>query len=223
MISIVAGIMAEFAETGAMNIHLQVLTVLATEDGIRTQERPTVVYPRLNAEVSQFPKYATALCLIRRFSLFAIGQGGSLSAFYQSFGQVDQTLVQVEVENYGNLPFCTNVNQPSDGQFQTGVMPPYRRDMESAESNTTAASVGRYEYRTAGNRTLLSLSGPHAIGDVVFLPNLDWATHPLAAAVLAKRQDTPNDDCTGTAAQLEAVRAVPIEELGTTDVIVEAL
>ena len=96
--------------------------------------------------------------------------------------------------------------------------------MESGESTFAApAPVGRYEYRTAGNRTILSLSGPHAIGDVVFFPNPDWEMHPLAS-VLSKRQDTPNDYCTGvTAAQLEAVKALPIEELGTHDVIVEAL
>ena len=95
--------------------------------------------------------------------------------------------------------------------------------MQSGESTFAAlAPVGKYEYRTARNRTILSLSGPHTIGDVVFFPNPDWEMHPLAS-VLSKRQDTPNDDCTGTTAQLEAVKALPIEELGTYDVIVEVL
>ena len=96
-------------------------------------------------------------------------------------------------------------------------------DMESGESTFAApAPVKRYEYRTARNRTILSLSGPHTIGDVVFFPNPVWEMHPLAS-VLLKRQDTLNNDCTGTADQLEAVKALPIEELGTHDVIVEAL
>src|SRR5271169_2655824 len=95
---------------------------------------------------------------------------------YQSFNQVDQTLVQVDVEDYGNLPFRTtgNTGQPSDREFQTRTRPPLRRDVELAENTTTAALVpaGRYKYRTSSNKILLSLSaGLHAIGDVVFFPN----------------------------------------------------
>ncbi|KAF7966146.1 hypothetical protein HWV62_39922 [Athelia sp. TMB] len=148
-------------------------------------------------------------------------QGGSLSAFYQSFGQVDQTPFGVQVTNYGNLPFCTNVNQPSDGQFATGVRPPVRRDVELAARNDTI-SVALHEYKTAGNHTIRSLTGPLAVGDKIFVPNEDWQTHPKAAAVLAKR-DGPNDICTGTTAQLEAASKLATGELGTYDTVVKAL
>ena len=144
-----------------------------------------------------------------------------MSAFYQSFGQVDQTPFGVTVTKYANLPFCTNVNQPSDGQFTTGVRPPYRRDVEPVEGYDTI-SVASYEYKTAGNMTILSLTGPLAVGERVFIPSENWQTNPKAAAVLVPL-DGPNDDCTGTAAQLEAASKLSTGELGVYDTIAQAL
>ncbi|KAF7974693.1 hypothetical protein HWV62_11467 [Athelia sp. TMB] len=148
-------------------------------------------------------------------------QGGSLSALYQSFNQVDQTAIGVVVANYTHLPFCTNVNQPSDGQFATGTRPPYRRDMEFATRNDTIPAA-RYEYKTTNNQTILSLTGPLAIGEQVFIPNENWQTNPKAAAVLIAL-DGPNDDCTGTAAQLEAAGKLTSAELGVYDAVAQAL
>ena len=145
-----------------------------------------------------------------------------MSAFYQSFGQVDQTPFGVQIINYANLPFCTNANQPSDGQFETGVRPPYRRDAEIVERNDTI-SVARYEYKTAKNQTILSLTGPLAVGEQVFVPNENWQTNPKAAAVLIPSLDGPNDDCTGTAAQLEAASKLSTAELGVYDTIMQAV
>jgi len=142
-----------------------------------------------------------------------------LSAAYQSFGQVDQTLIGVQVDNYDNLPFCLNTNQPSDGQFATGVQPPYRRGVKHVELNNT-----RYEYKTAGNRTILSLTGPLAIGDKLFIPNASWQTNPKAAAVLNELDESdPNDVCTGSAAQLEAASRLTMEELGEYDSVVQVM
>ena len=137
---------------------------------------------------------------------------------------MDQTAFAVVVTNYGNLPFCTNTNQTSDGQFATGVRPPYRRDLALADSegNDTTYS-GSYEYKTAGNMTVLSLTGPLAIGAQIFIPNENWQTNPKAAAVLASSPDDPNDDCTGTATQLEAASKLTTGELGVYDTIVKAL
>ncbi|KAF7966147.1 hypothetical protein HWV62_39924 [Athelia sp. TMB] len=152
-------------------------------------------------------------------------QGGSLSAFYQSFRQVDQTAFGVVLINYGNLPFCTNVHQPSDGQFATGVRPPYRRDVELPERASDTISAADNEYKTASNRTVLSLTGPLAVGEKIFIPNESWQTNPQAAAVLAQdiSLDGPNDDCTGRAAQIEAAGKLSVGELGVYDTIVQAV
>lgn len=145
-----------------------------------------------------------------------------MSAFYQSFGQTDGTAIGVTVSNYANLPFCNNPRQASDGQFSTGTRPPYKRNVESVERNGTV-SVGRYEYETASGRTILSLTGPLAIGEDIFIPNDNWQTNPKAAAVNDVALDGPNDDCTGSAAQLEAASRLSSGELGVVDTVVQAV
>ncbi|KAI3596131.1 hypothetical protein WG66_008946 [Moniliophthora roreri] len=125
----------------------------------------------------------------------ANGQGGALSSFYQSFGRADGTQYQ-------------NDNMAPDG-IQWRGRPPVRR----------ADNVTVYEYRTAVNRTIRSITGPLEIGSVC--PNQEWQNNLKVKAMLARRQD--DDDCTSSKTQMEAAGMLEKDELGATDKIVEQL
>ncbi|KAL0569031.1 hypothetical protein V5O48_012939 [Marasmius crinis-equi] len=156
-------------------------------------------------------------------------QGGSLSAFYQSFGRVDQTLVDVMFTNPAAAPYCVNAGMAPDADFQTGVQPPNRRDSvidgfgTGVERPNKRADPAVYVYRTAANRTVHALSGPADIGSEIFIPNLDWQNHPKVKRMLAGRQDDPEDGCTGSKIQAQAASLLANDELGETDKIVERL
>ncbi|KAK7050831.1 hypothetical protein VNI00_004942 [Paramarasmius palmivorus] len=152
-------------------------------------------------------------------------QGGSLSTFYQSFGRVDGTPVDVVVTNYNVSPWCVNPNMAPDANFRTGTAPPVRRGGLN-ETSTDARSVKNengtfYEYLTAANRTILSLTGSLDIGSQVFVPNAEWDINPKVKGVLSRRQDE-NDDCDADSF-MDAVSLLGEDELGEFDRIVERL
>ncbi|THV02709.1 hypothetical protein K435DRAFT_836229 [Dendrothele bispora CBS 962.96] len=156
-------------------------------------------------------------------------QGGSLSAFYQSFGRVDQTPVDVVVSDFAVAPYCQNAGMAPDGDFQTGIQPPNRRDSiidgfgtGVAPPNKRADNVTVYEYKTAANRTVRSLTGPIDIGTEIFVPNPDWQNNSKVKRMLMRRQGD-DDDCTGSRVQVEAASLLEKQELGETDKIVERL
>ncbi|ESK87205.1 hypothetical protein Moror_5852 [Moniliophthora roreri MCA 2997] len=154
-------------------------------------------------------------------------QGGTLSSFYQSFGRVDGTQVDVVVENYSSTvaPYCNNAGMAPDADFQTGGAPPNRRDLLDGFSTGGKPPVRRaevYEYRTAGNRTVRSVTGPLEIGSEIFVPNDGWQNNPKVKAMLARRQDD-DEGCTGSKVQIDAASLLENDELGATDKIVERL
>ncbi|KAK7032258.1 hypothetical protein VNI00_013217 [Paramarasmius palmivorus] len=158
-------------------------------------------------------------------------QGGTLSAFYQSFNRVDQTPVDVIVTGYSNTvaPFCNNGGMASDGQFATGGAPPNRRDSVVDGFGTgveppykRAENVTMYEYKTAAGRTVRSLKGEVEIGTEIFVPNPNWQNNSKVKRMLMRRQDD-DDGCTGSRAQIEAASLLDSSELGETDTIVERL
>ncbi|ESK83810.1 hypothetical protein Moror_13541 [Moniliophthora roreri MCA 2997] len=124
----------------------------------------------------------------------ANSQGGALSSFYRSFGHADGTQYQ-------------NDNMAPDG-IQWRGRPPVRR----------ADNVTVYEYRTAVNRTIRSITGPLEIGSVC--PNQEWQNNLKVKAMLARRQD---DDRTSSKTQMEAAGMLEKDKLGATDKIVEQL
>ncbi|KAL0569030.1 hypothetical protein V5O48_012938 [Marasmius crinis-equi] len=160
-----------------------------------------------------------------------VSQGGSLSAFYRSFNRVDQTPVDVFVENFSNTvaPWCNNAGMAPDADFQTGVQPPNRRDSvvdgfgTGVEPPNKRADPAVYMYRTAANRTVRALTGPADIGSELFIPSPNWQNHPKVKRMLAGRQDDPEDGCTGTETQAQAASLLSNDELGETDKIVERL
>ncbi|TFK43120.1 hypothetical protein BDQ12DRAFT_621997 [Crucibulum laeve] len=159
-------------------------------------------------------------------------QGGSLSAFYQSFGRVDQTPVDVTVSGFSAqvAPFCNNAGMASDGQFATGGQPPNRREDEDEfgtgvePPNRKRRNTGeRFVYLTSTNRTILSLTGPLDMGSEIFVPNHNWESNLKVRALLEKRQDTDNDVCSGTSRQAAAASMLTTEELGSTEKIVQRI
>ncbi|KAI3601419.1 hypothetical protein WG66_002589 [Moniliophthora roreri] len=152
-------------------------------------------------------------------------QGGSLSAFYQSFGRVDGTLINVAFTNPNNAPYCRNPGMAPDADFRTGTRPPSRRDLLDGFSTGGKPPVRRakvYEYRTAGNLTIRSVTGPLEIGSEIFVPNDEWQNNPKVKAMLARRQGD-DEGCAGTRVQMDAASLLENNELGATDKIVEQL
>ena len=165
---------------------------------------------------------------------FFQGQGGTLSAFYQSFGRVDQTPVDIVVAGYiGVADWCSNANMAPDAGFFTGGPPPNKRSRISEKlgfftggkpPNKRAESPPVYMYQTASNRTVRAITGPLEIGSSIFVPHADWQINEKVASFLAKRQDdAPNDDCAGTDAQMTAASMLSVPELGEHDTIVAKL
>ena len=163
-----------------------------------------------------------------------IGQGGSLSSFYRSFNRVDGTAVDVTVSGYSaNLaPFCNNANLASDGQFATGGRPPNRRgtDEDEGEFGTGTEPPSKrnegehFVYLTSANRTILSLTGSLPMGSEIFVPNPDWESNIKVKDFLQKRQDdTDNDVCSGSARQFAAADMLSLEELGSSETIIQRL
>ncbi|KAK7050824.1 hypothetical protein VNI00_004935 [Paramarasmius palmivorus] len=154
-------------------------------------------------------------------------QGGTLSAFYQSFGRVDGTLVQVMMINTGAAtPYCLNPALAPDANFQTGIAPPNRRDIDGFATGGRPPSrrnsnATLYEYKTAANRTMLSISGPIDIGTKVFVPNLEWQNHPKVNGLLGVDADGDEDVCDDNAARVVAASMLEVDELGEFDQIVE--
>ncbi|KAK7032260.1 hypothetical protein VNI00_013219 [Paramarasmius palmivorus] len=149
-------------------------------------------------------------------------QGGSLAAFYASFGRVDNTPVDVFVQNHAASPWCNNAGMAPDADMKTGSKPP----SFVGDGNETTVNPGNgtiYEYRTAANRTIRSLSGPVDIGSEVFVPNLEWQKNPKVSSMFADDQ-LDDDDCEGGSALMqEAVGMLEAHELGETDKIVERI
>ncbi|KAK7032259.1 hypothetical protein VNI00_013218 [Paramarasmius palmivorus] len=150
-------------------------------------------------------------------------QGGTLSSFYRSFGNVDNTQVDVFVQNYGASPWCNNPGLAPDADFRTGNRPPTFQFtvQDGSGPEPLNKDITLYEYRTAANRTILSLSGAAKIGSEVFVPRPDWQDNPKVNAMLTGLQD--DDDCSGSAILQEAAAKLEVGELGEFDWIVERI
>jgi len=98
-------------------------------------------------------------------------QGGSLSSFYRGINL--NTVFRVAVSNFGGVTYCNNARFcTNDGQeFQHG------RPAPKEDTNTTSSAMPTY--MTKGGVEVLSVSGPVAIGEMVF----------FATPGLSKRDD----------------------------------